>query len=59
MPTVAPGKVRRDWYIEEDVAKQLRLHCAQNDRKESHAVTDAIRLWLELTRAKTLRGENL
>ena len=58
-PTVAPGKVRRDWYIEEDVALELRLRCVHERRWESHVVTDAIRALLAMTKGKTLRGDKL
>lgn len=47
MPAEVPGKVRRDWYIDADVAKQLRMRCAEQGVIESHAVTEAIRAMLE------------
>lgn len=59
MPTVAPGKVRRDWYIPEDVAKQLRLRCVEENKRESHVVTEAIRAMLEMTKSTGLQGQNL
>ncbi len=59
MPKVPPGKVRRNWYIPKDVARQLRLRCAEEGKRESHVVTEAIRAMLELTQAKGLQGQNL
>jgi len=48
MSKAPDGKVRRDWYIDEEVARRLRHICADSGKRESHVVEDMIRAMLNM-----------
>lgn len=57
MPPVAPGKVQKHWYIDEDLVRDLRLWCAEENKKESHVVNDLIGRFLRTTKPNGLQGQ--
>lgn len=48
MSKVPEGKARGYWYIDAALLKKLKVHCAEQGRKESHVVEQALRDLLRL-----------
>ena len=52
MPKTPVGKTRGNWYVDSAVVKALKIRCAEEDKRESHVVEEALRVMLDIPSVK-------
>lgn len=51
MPRTPEGKTRGNWYVDSEVVRALKIRCAEEDKRESHVVEEALRVMLDMPSA--------